>query len=96
MPGQSVIVWDIETVPDLAGFAAAGDDLKHFGAVGYAGATASIKLTFHLDHSVGCSTMRAPCSVATTSCTLIIEATFDMPPARYSALSHPFRSERKI
>jgi hypothetical protein len=25
MPKQSVIVWDLETVPDLAGFAAAND-----------------------------------------------------------------------
>ena len=25
MPDQSVIVWDLETVPDLAGFAAAND-----------------------------------------------------------------------
>jgi hypothetical protein len=25
MPEQSVIVWDLETVPDLAGFAAAND-----------------------------------------------------------------------
>src|SRR5262245_58779004 len=25
MPGQSVIVWDVETVPDLSGFAAAND-----------------------------------------------------------------------
>jgi hypothetical protein len=25
MPAQSVVVWDLETVPDLAGFAAAND-----------------------------------------------------------------------
>jgi hypothetical protein len=25
VPGQSVIVWDLETVPDLAGFAAANE-----------------------------------------------------------------------
>src|SRR6266487_1201564 len=52
MPGQSVIVWDLETVPDLAGFAAANDlvgksDAEVREAIGD-------KFPKHIYHSIVC------------------------------------------
>jgi len=52
MPGQSVIVWDLETVPDLGGFAAANDlvgksDVEVREAIGD-------KFPKHIYHSIVC------------------------------------------
>ena len=52
MPQQSVIVWDLETVPDLAGFAAANDlvgksDVEVREAIGD-------KFPKHIYHSIVC------------------------------------------
>ncbi len=52
MPDQSVIVWDLETVPDLAGFAAANDlvgksDVEVREAIGE-------KFPKHIYHSIVC------------------------------------------
>jgi hypothetical protein len=52
MSGQSVIVWDLETVPDLSGFAAANDlvgrsDVEVREAIGD-------KFPKHIYHSIVC------------------------------------------
>ena len=52
MPGESVIVWDLETVPDLCGFAAANDlvgksDVEVREAIGD-------KFPKHIYHSIVC------------------------------------------